>query len=238
MNNHSDFILSPITHILEDVTTATAGIGNGIETYPLCDYIMQSIFLRMTGFQEQKMKCICWELATLDYEYRYKRYTLKPLGECSRYDEKKTIYKDIIEQIKNRILDFDVSTFIDRAELLQETISFIKGIFVDTNLSIWEQNSFIEFLKDSTLIQPTHFGTNDNLFVNTLQDKYTLLYNHRNRCAHNTLSYQQNLPTLKTLANDDYKHDNYFIRFAILILIDKIFIILYNKYLEVLEDNL
>ena len=67
MNNHTEFILSPITGILKDVVSASTGIGSGIETYPLCDYIMQSVFLKMTGFQEQKMKCICWELATNDY---------------------------------------------------------------------------------------------------------------------------------------------------------------------------
>jgi hypothetical protein len=85
----------------------------------------------MTGFQEQKMKCICWELASNDYEYRYKRYTFKPLGECSRYDEKKTIYKDLIEQIKNSISDFDVATFIEREEIKRETVSFIKDVFED-----------------------------------------------------------------------------------------------------------
>ena len=67
---------------------ANAGIGNGIETYPLGDYIMQSVFLKMTGFQEQKMKCICWELASNDYEYRYYRFTQNKLGECSNYKEK------------------------------------------------------------------------------------------------------------------------------------------------------
>jgi len=31
----------------------------------------------MTGFQEQKLKCIVWELATDDYEYRYHKLTDK-----------------------------------------------------------------------------------------------------------------------------------------------------------------
>jgi hypothetical protein len=38
---------------------------------------MQSIFIKMTGFQEQKLKCIVWELATDDYEYRYHKLTDK-----------------------------------------------------------------------------------------------------------------------------------------------------------------
>lgn len=238
MNNHTDFILSPITRILEDVATATAGIGSGIETYPIYDYIMQTLFLKMTGFQEQKMKCICWELATYDYEYRYEKYFKKSIGECSHYNDKKEIYKDLIAQIRKNSTDFDVSTHLDRDEILRETFTFLKDIFGKTNLSVWAQNSFIEFINDRTLIRSTHFGSNDNLFENTLQNLYKQLYNHRNRCAHNTLSYQQNLPTLKTLVHDDYKHDNYFVRFSLLILIDKIFIRLYNKYLEELGNRL
>ena len=232
MNSHKDFILSPITNILNDVVTANAGIGNGIETYPLGDYIMQSVFLKMTGFQEQKMKCICWELATYDYEYRYRRYTLKPIGECSTYEEKKTIYKDLIEQIKKHIPNFDVSTFLNKEQIRATTLSEIQDIFSNTNLSTWSQKNFVEFSTNTTLIQNNHFGSMSNLFENVLQDRYSQLYTHRNRCAHNTLSYQQNLPTLQTIVHESYRYDNYFVRFALLTLLDKIFIALYIKYIE------
>lgn len=235
MNNHKDFILSSIADILTDVVSANAGIGNGIETYPLGDYVMQSVFLKMTGFQEQKMKCICWELATHDYEYRYRRYTLKPLGECSTYDEKKIIYKDLIEQIKKHIPNFDVTVFLDRELIKTTTLTEMADIFSNTNFSTWSQKNFIEFTSNSTLIQTNHFGSVNNLLENVLQDKYALLYSHRNRCAHNTLSYQQNLPTLRTIMNENYRYDNYFVRFALLILLDKIFVKLYQKYAEILD---
>ena len=45
MSKHDKFILMPMNTILKDAILATSGIGNGIETYPLCDYIIQSIFL-------------------------------------------------------------------------------------------------------------------------------------------------------------------------------------------------
>lgn len=235
LNNHTDFILSPITDILEDVIAATAGLGDGIETYPLCDYIMQSAFLKMTGFQEQKMKCICWELATNDYEYRYRRYTLKPLGECSNYEEKKIIYKDLIDQLKKNDPSFKVASYLDKAKILIEVREGVENIFSNTSLATWSQNSFREFIGNRTLIQMNYFATDNNLFENALQDKYTLLYLHRNRCAHNTLSYQQNLPTLKTLLNENQRHDNYFVRFSLLMLIDTIFIELYVKYMTLYD---
>jgi len=236
MSNHKDFILSPITDILKEIVSANAGIGDGIETYPLGEYIMQSVFLKMTGFQEQKLKCICWELATNDYEYRYKRFTLKPLGECSSYEEKKTIYKDLLELIKKHRPNFNTNE-IDTNFIRSATISEIQSIFSSSNLSTWTLYSFLELMNDHSIISQNQFATPNNLFENILQEKYSLLYNHRNRCAHNTQSYQDNLPTLKALLSQNYKYDNYFIRFTLLILLDKIFIDLYMKYLATLEES-
>ena len=45
-NNHNSFILTSITKILEEAISATSGIGDGIETYALYDYVMQSVFLK------------------------------------------------------------------------------------------------------------------------------------------------------------------------------------------------
>ena len=243
--NHTDFILAPISDILKDSISASAGIGSGMETFPLSDYVMQSVFLKMTGFQEQKMKCIVWDLATIDYEYRYKRYSQKTLGECSRYAEKNEIDKDLISCIKK----FDNSFVfqIDKTSKLKVIIRYMKRIFHNSNLSVWIQNDYNNF--ESILLNQigNSLTNNDCLFDNQSDDKmdsnnhirkiYDYLYRHRNRCAHNTPSYQQNLPTLTTLVNVNYQYENYFIRFAALILIDKIFIELYGKYLDVLEVN-
>ena len=237
VHNHSDFILSPITEILEDAVSANAGIGDGIETYPLYDYVMQSVFLKMTGYQEQKMKCICWDMATHDYEYRYKRYTLKTLGECSAYDEKKIIYKDLIDQIKKNDSGFELPSIINHGTLVAKIKQDIEQIFLNTNLASWAQNSFADFVATPNLILAHHFASESNLFENVLQEKYALLFIHRNRCAHNTQSYQQNLPTLKTLLKENYRYDNYFVRFYLLILIDEIFRKLYKSYLDLLGDE-
>lgn len=243
MNKNTKFILKPITDIIKEAITASSGIGGGIETYPLCDYIMQSVFMKMTGFQEQKMKCICWELATNDYEYRYE-FTKNKLGECSSYKDKNKIYKDIIECIKKHNNNFSFQ--INKYSKLKAICRYIKSIFSNTNISIWAQSEYIKF--NDILTQPniaTSLGDNSVIFDkredddmnsnNEVRKIYNYLYRHRNKCAHNTQSYQQNLPTLKTLIDNNYQYENYFIRFAILILIDKIFIELYKKYLDVLD---
>jgi hypothetical protein len=245
--NHNNFILSPITTIMEDVISSSLGIGNGIETYPLYDYVMQSVFLKMTGAQEQKMKCILWELATNDYEYRYFRFTQQTLGECSNYNDKKEVYKDLIQQIEKRQGKIELSSFLQKNDILQKTLETIDNTFLNTNLLIWAQKSFNNYKEIFNNISIDYFSPDsNNLFTNKnnlsgnnqgIKEIYEEhLYKHRNRVAHNTLSYQQNLPTLKTLINEDYKYNNYFIYFALLILIDKIFIDLYKEYLISLEE--
>lgn len=66
---------------------------------------------------------------------------------------------------------------------------------------------------------------------------YSNMYLHRNRCAHNLSSYQQNRPSLEILSNIDSVYENYYIRFALLIIIDKIMINLYRIFQQE-TDNL
>ncbi|WP_448553345.1 hypothetical protein [Thalassotalea montiporae] len=251
--NHARFILSPCSEILKDVVSASSGIGIGIETFPLCDYVMQSVFLKMTGAQEQKMKCICWELATHDYEYRYDRFSRQPLGECSAYKDKKTIYMDLIKSIEKNQSSLSLANMVNTDRLIPDTMQIIEGTFKGTNLLIWAQKSFNEFVdiwqdfssnhvasdKHALFTSRNHLSRNDP--VKSKKDLAEIyeghLYIQRNRIAHNTLSYQQNLPTLKALVEADYKYNNYFIYFAILILLDKVFIALFETYQQTREET-
>lgn len=241
--NHNSFILSPAFQTLGDVISASIGIGSGIETYPLCDYVMQSVFLKMTGSQEQKMKCVCWELATNDYEYRYTRFTQKPLGECSNYNDKKLIYQDLIKQIEKHTSTSYKMNEATRIDILLKTSSSINQVFLESNLLIWAQKSFYEYSDIWASVTYKHFATDNNTLFSEIASSYSLkkmyedhLYKYRNRVAHNTQSYQQNLPTLKTLENESYRYENYFTYFAILILIDNIFMNIYGRYLQALEE--
>lgn len=52
MRKHETFILTPIASILKETQFALAPLESNINNYPLFDYVMQSLFLKMTGFQE------------------------------------------------------------------------------------------------------------------------------------------------------------------------------------------
>lgn len=239
MSKHRDFILMPIDKILKEAVSATNAVGFTIKAYLLYDYIMQSVFIKMTGFQEQKLKCIVWELATDDYEYRYRKLTDK-LGECSNYKDKNEIYKDMIKAIKEYTSDSEIKKiFPNKKDFMDSIGSNIFTIFNNSHLANFKLKSFKQFSGIwNNLFSENSLLTN-NLFhseqghvglINIYQDH---LYKARNRIAHNTLSYQQNLPTLKVLKGEDYKYENYFLWFAILVLIDEVFLKLYKKYLEV-----
>lgn len=242
MGRHTKFILSPVTNILTDVVSASAGVGVGIEAFPLTEYVMQSTFLKMTGFHEQKMKCICWELATDDYEYRYD-FTRKPMGEFSNYEDKVKVYKDLLSQIK-KYGSYNVAEDIGRALLLRTARRDIKDIFKQTALLSWTQEIFTTYEALVMQYQQNHFATDENTLFAETANVYSLkkiyedhLYKHRNRCAHNLLSYQENLPSLKVLADPNYHFNNYYLWFTMLNLMDKIFIELYRKYRQVFEEQ-
>lgn len=296
-NNKQDkFILTPILNILEETRNACYGIGNGIETQSLCEYVMQTTFLKMTGASEQKLKCICWEMATNDYAYRY-HYLKKNYGECSSYEDKCSVYSDLLKEIKKNNPEYDIETLFEDIditpklpELIQKKIKkaqknqegkkkrkltdsevenmtrgmtfyynnrglcdeekaacqrivFFEGIeqqvcgvVNDSLISSWNQHNYATYIRLWNSLSDLSFAHGDVLLCKELQNLYSeRVYVHRNRCAHNLTSYQDNLPTLKTLLSEDYVYDNYFFYFSILILLDEIFMRLYRVYRETID---
>ena len=292
---HRKFIMTPIASILRDTVTACNGIGNGIETQSLAEYVLQTTFLKMTGAQEQKLKCICWEMATNDYDYRY-RYLRKNYGECSSYEDKSSIYKDLLDMIvkldpnfsaSNLLGDVDINSKenelieriikdtqkkqegrkgrkltdveaqkladgmrahwikkgicereranLSRIVLFESMQDILVGIIGDTLVAQWDQHNYLNYVKSWKELASGDYALGDMLLGKSFQNFYTdVVYKHRNRCAHNLASYQNNLPTLKTLINPGFVYDNYYNRFSMIILLDEIFVRLYKKYLDAL----
>lgn len=310
---HTDFILTPIRTILEQGINASQSLSSGIESFPISEYHLQSLFLRMTGASEQKMKCLLWQMATDDFEYRYKYLNYQGLGECSTYASKNTVFKDLVSQITKKLPDFQVNNIwndcvydeitiaSERAKweekvkkacqpvidkniqnakdkgkaMTQENIDKMSSSIIKhnlkeedfdnhlkankrrsvitqlidrlchqlkgTNLAIWRTTDLENFLcncqkdiRGCDVAEKSKDGI--NLLCGKLVGLFeTLVYTHRNRTAHNTVAYQKNLPKLETLASKDYYLQNYFYRFAILIVMDEVFLRLYKKYLEVYD---
>ena len=295
---HKKFILTPIVEILQDAVNACKGIGQGIETQSLGEYVLQTTFLKMTGAQEQKLKCICWEMATYDYGYRY-QYLKKNYGECSAYSDKSSIYKDLAEMVRKIDKDFDVDMLFEdvdiklrKGELIaqkikealrnqekkkkrkltdeeaekmtagmtayyernglceKEKLAFkrrvlflevqdkIESIIGGTLAAQWEEHNYLNFTMLWKNLSKWNYAVGDMLLSKELQSFYTkYVFEHRNRCAHNLVSVQKNLPTLKTLEDEGFVYDNYYFRFAMLVLLDEVFMRLYKQYVGALENR-
>ena len=260
MRIHETFILTPISKVLSEAQFALAPLEGNIENYPLFDYVMQSLYLKMTGFQEQKVKCISWELATDDYALRYERYKQHPLGECSSYKDKKQVFMDLVSILERTAKGESVLSEQERTRILYDTKNELLDFGSQPPLSGWAEKSLGQF---SELFKQC--GKECVLFINqgvasdilghcancskksgrdackltqikTLIDVFDIAIQHRNRCAHNTSSFQQNLPALDNLQKKEYVLENYFVRFALLMIIDKVFVALFKKYLELMPE--
>ncbi|CYV44481.1 hypothetical protein [Streptococcus suis] len=269
MTKHKKFILTPITLLLEEAVLATTGMSDGIHSFALSDYIFQSVLLKMAGFQEQKMKCISWDIATHDFEFRFAwlDHGHKSQGTYSTYESKNYVYKELIKAIQAVNEEFIINNSIERDSILREVIDKIECIFVNSSIVSWRQRHFDYFTKYkwtqseeitpsnedlfSKLGKPPKEPKNENGQKNyekelakyslkkniNLVDKYKAFYSFRNQIAHNTKSYQQNLPILNILSKENDESRNYFIWFAVLTIIDEVFMKLYSIYVDIVEEQ-
>lgn len=240
--NHSKFILTPVLKHLSEAVNASHTLPDGMGAYPLYEYVMQSVFLKMTGAQEQKLKCICWDIATNDYEYRYKKFS-KGLGECSCFDDKNTVFKELVEEIRNFSHDEDFSTLISPNDIIIRAKNEVIELFKDSIFLELKRKEYNFFIKDSDFINSQEFIVMNNSSVHLLKPKSeaqrrfeNVVYRHRNRCAHNTMSYQDNLPTLKELKDSSFLYKTYLFRFYLINMLDQVYIRLYQRYAQLLED--
>ena len=260
MRKHEKFILTSITSILDDACYAMSLLDDGLETFPISEYTMQSLFLKMTGFQEQKVKCILWELATDDYELRYRRFKNGSISEASSYNDKIKVFDDLAKatealQPKGTVLFTDG----ELGNVMDSTFLFLKKFSEQRFMKGWSSRQYNEYKKlfefcnkECLLYSRGNYeifnhcdnckrkskASNESLCKRcTLKQAYEFVYKHRNRCAHNTISYQQNLPSLEKLQDENYVFENYFIRFALLMIIDKMFVMLFKKYINLSPKN-
>lgn len=164
MNRQDEFIMTPICSVIREAVTGSFGIGDGIETFPVSEYVMQSLLLKMTGFQEQKLKCIAWEIATNNHDFRRTLLSGKDqLGEYSDYKAKNTIYKRLTDAIKICDENFEVENYFEKSKILNNSLLTVKDTLKSTNLSQLSQRKFKYFM-ETVITEKSQFMLNDTLF--------------------------------------------------------------------------
>lgn len=218
---HKDFILTPLSALIEKTLCPLDLYKGQVCNYVMKEYFLQTLFMKLTGCMEQKSKCILWDIATHDFEYRrdFLRDNSKQ-GEYSKYDSKNMVYKTLIEQVK-KIDD------TRKNELANQLKNFKDNILEKSILKVWLPRELRD-LKIKELFAIKRWA-GDSLLGSPLNDKiYESLYKHRNRCAHNALSYQgyvMNPQKIKEMGDA-----NYATWFTLLVLLDMIYMELYEKF--------
>lgn len=246
MSKHQQFILTPITTVLNDAIVASYGIGKGIETHSLSLYIIEALFLKMTGFQEQKFKAIAWEMATNDLDYRNTLLSHEDnLGDYSTYRAKNAIFQRFQEVICRIKQDFDLTDWVNDHKLRNRTLEDIQSLFWKTNLAIWHEKQFQYFCQagqdifslDQLLPAKEAHQATYQLLGQGLQNQHQTLHQHRTHLVANAIAYQEKSPSLESLHDKSEETRNYFIWFALLLLIDYLLISIYQGYQTTLEEN-
>ena len=240
MERDNKIIKTPIIEILKECNN---GIPRdfGVIMTPMRQYIMQSLFLKMTGALEQKLKCIIWELSLEDYNLRYEIMRKWEFGECSSYKDKNNVIKKIFECIDHNKKGSIRLSQTDKISILNNVISECKIVFDVSEIVFWYPRQFNEY---KNLIQIIVGSKDESKLIDKdlfqkdkiLYKAYDVLYRFRNRCAHNLLVYQNYKKSFSSMIEKDSEYQNWFLWFFILILIDYIFIESYMLYEKTLNE--
>ena len=237
MSVRTDFIYTSAYEVLQQAVSATNCLQtDGINAYPVLEYILQSTLLRLTGFGEQKLRNITWEVATQDLQYRYDTLQGKVnYGEYSNISDKKSVFT--LLHTKTIEANDKAQWFSDgeKQEMLNEVKRNIEDLFKESVIVQSYPKEYKAYLEGIRKISKDNFAQGKSLSSGPFDAFYDGLYRQRNKCAHNTASYQQDMITLREMKDKDYPYKNYFTYFAILLLLDRIFISAYEKYMDAIK---
>lgn len=256
-HTHEDFILTSASKVLKDALYAMSILSPNIKTWPSKEYLLQALLLKLTGFQEQKLKCIRWELATDDYTYRYKHFSSTAtirFSEGSSLDDKNSVFKDLrtalLEMEGTDSYDMFITTLSQSAyDAARIELQLLKSSSI-YQLIARQCNDFEDLF--NAYLQPGCFCSGDKLLKDcstcskdpnkntpgvihcflTIESLMRKTWELRNKCAHNATSYQSNIHTLKTMSARGYLYDNYVTSIVLMLWTDSIFTGMFNRYIE------
>ena len=232
-----EFILNTRAEdVINEAIVACRGLADNFSSLPVVEYVCSAIFLKMTGLLEQKFRAMVWVMANNSRDYRLTFLRERSFGEYSNLSDKKTVYKDLIEQIFVYRKDpFE----INHKQIAKAVVDFIVSIFKET---IFDSNLHGELLafcdsmsKQSFCIQKitTEKVTHSLIPNESVKTLFEEVIKCRNRVAHNTyvnLSVQNDITELCSRRELDCC--NVFMQFFILLYIDNIFNETYKIYIK------
>lgn len=239
MSARIGFIKTSIIEVLQEGIAAVDCMQDcGLDTFPMMQYVLQSLFLKMTGYGEQKLRFIIWEIASYDLEFRYNLLKGEcSFGEFSQLSEKKTVYAKLLKEVSTFGLT-DVLTESIKNDIIQEVKDEMNATFEKSSIKDAYPDVYERFLTFLSGWNSDSFAKGNELLRDNLVPIYTeYIYKQRNCCAHNTLSYQQDFLSFEDMKKPYMVYANYFTSFAVLLLLDKVFVHLFGAFERLVELN-
>lgn len=145
MNRNSKILDMLVSDILDEAGCSVASMSAGIEAAQLCDYFMQSVFLKMVGFLEQKTKALSWELASVYPRYRYEHFFKEKGANGSTLEDKNKVYGDLVRRINDEGLSKVLAEEQDKLDIKGLIKNHIDNFRKRTEHLGWLEREFLYF---------------------------------------------------------------------------------------------
>lgn len=126
--------------------------------------------------------------------------------------------------------------FIEKKILfINDIVQRLIEVVEHSPLTAWNYREYMFFKEHwQDVVNEKQLILTANEFLGSGLQKFykQLVFEQRNRVAHNTASYLKDIPSLDTLADKGYVYKNYFFRFVILLVIDEVFTLMFKRYRE------
>lgn len=136
LDNYDRIMKKDASCYITEMCNAYEKSNNGITSYPLVEYLLSSVLLRLTGFMEQKLDTLqlilCGNSADFRYNLLRNRNALS-----SNYDVVKNIYSKFCNLINE----------IDKTEFCQTQKRYEKSIFQIKNKCNGHIKKYLIYLK-------------------------------------------------------------------------------------------
>ena len=276
LDNYDAIIRKNASVYIEEMCNACGNMDETLRFYPLTEYLLSSVLLRLTGFIEQKLDILQLILCNMDGKVRY-NLLRKSHALSSNYDTVNSIYITFSKIINKLECDYAIiekmykgKSLFDNRECIYDAFSRILDLFKNSAIIYQRERHFKEFfiLSDKILtyrekiaklqkilknvelskserkqygtqlnvlvkkkrnLEKTH-NTQDFLLTNDFINIYNQTIQFRHTIAHNINSVQIDLPSISYVQSPEFKYENYFIRFMIILSVDMIFRDMYEYY--------
>ena len=153
LDDFDKIISKDVSTYPQEVCCAYGNSSNNIANYPLIEYLLSSVLLRMTGFMEQKLDILQLILCNQDEDFKY-NLLRKSSKLSSNYDEVSSIYKSFRNIIRTMEKELNVS----------DTKKYSDKLFKSSEYILNAHTKIHNIFKNSSIISPIKRNFDD--FVN------------------------------------------------------------------------